>query len=488
MKILLVAPPALWGVKGVGKDGEWSYFDLQKKFLGSNARTFPAEHLGLRSIQAYCREKGYEVEVINGHVLNHLSVEETWSSMEEKRSEMGRVDLVGFTGTLEMFEENIDLAKRVKAKWEETITVLGHDFASLNFGNILKNYQQIDIVIRGEGEYAFTQLASALSSGSSFSEVENIAYRDGSDIRVTPIHEGLDLDLIPFADRGDLPYVIEMGLAPAIFTSRGCLYRCNYCTTGQVASLLKGRNSYRMRSVEKVVDEIEYLINEYDIDWITFVDDLFVGNETNSILRATEFANEIIRRNVKINFKVDCRIDSINDDLFKLLAQAGLKEIFVGIETASDEQLEFYNKIYKRKSKSQFDVIKEKIDTVHKYNISVSPGILTYHPTVTKQQLQLTLELIDYCKYTAPYPLWSTITIYPGTPLYQEYKNGGWLEGEWPYLGWRFADEKAENHYRRVKRAALSNRFDFNAMKDAFMEALYKWDEVEHYEDPIIIW
>lgn len=492
MKILLVAPPSLWGVKGIGKHGEWSFFDLQKRFLGASAKTYPGEHLGLRSIQAYCEQQGIHVEVINGHVFSHLTVDQTWEEMDRIYLELNGIDIVGFTGTLEMFEENIELAKRVKLFWKDTLTVTGHDFASLNYQDILTRYDQFDVIVRGEGEIAFAELAKALSNNTSLNDVPNIVYKSNNNFIVTPMHPGLSLDSLPFPNRGDLPYIKDLGLAPAIFTSRGCLYRCNYCTTGQVASLLKGTNSYRMRTVDKVVDEIEYLINEHDVKWITFVDDLFVANESRSVNRATEIANEILRRGIKISFKVDCRIDSINEELFRLLYDAGLREIFVGIETASDEQLQFYNKTYNRKSKTQFDFIKEKIDIVHKLGISVSPGILTYHPTVTKQQLKLTIELLDYCNYSAPYPLWSTITVYPNTPLYHEYKKAGWLEGEWPYYGWKFADHKAENHYKKVKNAAKEYRFDFEKMREVFIKAIEEWDysecDIVDEEKKLVVW
>lgn len=483
MALLLVAPPTLWGVEGVGKLGEWGYFDLQIKALGPAASTFPGEHLGLRSIQAYCREQGLKAEVVNGHVLRHLSLDETWQAICDVYEAQGGLEIVGFTGTLEMFEENAELARRVKAAWPDTLTVFGHDFASLNYMRLLDENPQFDIVSRGEGEIAFAELGKAVRDKRPLNEVPNIAFRsEAGEIVTNPLHPGLDLDSLPFPDRGDLPHIMEMGLAPAVFTSRGCLYRCNYCTTGQIASLLKGRNSYRMRSIPKVVDEIESLIREYDLKWLTIVDDLFVGNEKHSRERAIEFAEEMIRRGVKIDFKIDVRIDSIEEELFALLAKAGLKEIFVGIETASDEQLAFYGKVYDRGAGSQFDVIKSKLDIVHKLGISVSPGILTYHPTVTRHQLQLTAELLEYCNYRASYPLWSTITIYPGTPLYEEYRQSGVVAGEWPYLGWKFADKKAEIHYLRVKRAAKEHRFDYEAMRKAFLDALDKWDEIEDEE------
>lgn len=477
MGIILVAPPALWGVDGVGMQGSWSYFDLQKQFLGPSAATFPGEHLGLRSMEAYALDHGVEVTVVNGQTSNHRTLDETWSAIEDAVAKMTDVSVIGFTGTCEMYPEVQYLAGRVKDRYPEIPTLVGHDFGTLNARKVLETNPDIDFIIRGEGERSATELAQALRSRGDVSQVPNLIYRrPGGGIAVNPMHSPLDLDAIPVATRGDLAAVTEMGLAAAVFTTRGCPYKCTYCTTGALGDLLPGEPAYRFRSVTRVVDEIETLVTEHGLRHVTVVDDLFVSKQKASQERAVAFAQEIIRRGLQVSLKVDCRIDSVDPAIFGLLARAGLSEVFVGIETSSDSQLENYRKTYSVTATSQESYIREQVGILRDLGIAVSPGIIAYHPKVTREELRLTADLIDFLGYRATYPFWSTIMAYPGTPLYTEYVKADLLDVGWPVPEWRFVDPRASRHYSAVKSAAQDNRFDFEYIRDAFRRGLDSWD------------
>ncbi|OOK73457.1 putative methyltransferase/methylase [Mycobacterium kansasii] len=99
------------------------------------------------------------------------------------------------------------------------------------------------------------------------------------------------------------------------------------------------------KSVDSVVDEITYLVSDFDINFVSITDDLFVSKHPGSQQRAVEFASAILRRGIDVNFMVDIRLDSVVDlDVFRHLHQAGLRRVFVGIETGSYEQLRAYRK------------------------------------------------------------------------------------------------------------------------------------------------
>ncbi|HEY1618681.1 MAG TPA: radical SAM protein [Streptosporangiaceae bacterium] len=449
---------------------------MQKGFLGESAGTFPGEHLGLRSIEASCIARGIEVAVINGQTANHRTLDETWAAIESAAAG-GEPATVGFTGSSELFEEVEDLAGRVRARWPRAKVVLGHDFGTLNAREVLDRYPVIDFVIRGEGEQSYCDLAAALESGADLGGVPGLVYRrDGSRLASTGLHAPLDLDALPPPTRADVPPVLEMGLAAAAFASRGCAYRCNYCTTGALAGMLAGDGTHRYRSVTALADEIEALIRDYGVRHVTIIDDLFVSRQRSSRERARHFAQEIIDRGVDISLKFDCRVDSIEPELFGLLSQAGLREVFIGIESSSDSQLSYYNKTYDPAASSQEDFIRKQIAICHELDIKVSPGIITYHPHVTRDELLLTADLMDFCEYRASYPYWSTIMAYPGTQLYADYARDGLLTGEWPVPGWKFSDKRAERHYRSVKAAAAADPYDYETVRDTFRSELANWD------------
>jgi radical SAM superfamily enzyme YgiQ (UPF0313 family) len=201
----------------------------------------------------------------------------------------------------------------------------------------------------------------------------------------------VDLDTLPWPERTELPTVLREGFAAAVCTTRGCLYRCTFCGTGAVGDLL-GRNRYRSRSVDGVVDEIERLQADFGIEFVSISDDLFLAKHPGSQERARAFADEILRRKLDISFMVDARVDALGDlSLLVHLKRAGLRRIFVGLETGSYEQLISY----RQRHVSAGEDPAARINAVTDLGIEVIPGTIMFHPTVRPDELRQTLHLLE---------------------------------------------------------------------------------------------
>lgn len=440
MSVLLVNPPSLWGVESRGLGGTMSYFEYERSFTDQYwYKSYPGEHLGLMALVAVLRQAGIPVICINGQVELHRGLDQTWQAMQEAGCTMD-VDLIGFSGPCQVFEEIVELARRCRRKWPAATIVFGHQFATLNYRRILSDYPEFDVVALGEGEASILRLAAAAASTRSFDDIKSIAYRgEGGRIQVRmPAVEPLDLDLLPQIARDELPAIMDIGVSPTIYTSRGCPYRCSYCTTGQSAGLLHKRFGYRERSVEPVVDEIERLVRDFSIPHLTIADDLFVAKTPESMARAVEFADEMRRRRIRVPFMLDCRLDSADPEIFRELADAGCYRVFVGIETGSDEQLAFYNKRYG----VSYDVeyVRRRVGGLQDLGIEVIPGILTYHPATTVDELRETLAVIDACQYVSTWQFLCEVFAHPGTTLWNSYKRAGWLTKEWPVPKWELQE------------------------------------------------
>jgi hypothetical protein len=234
MSIILVNPPSLYHMPKFGAQGKLAYFELSRRQLGADGFwSLPGEHLGLRSIQAACAIRGIDVEVINGQVLFHRSTAQTWDAIRASARQNGAPVLVGFSGPCQVFEENLELAAHVKRAWPDCLTVLGHDFATLNYERILGQHPEFDVVCLGEAEDSFPSLADAILNGGD-PAIPGIASRG------RPPHPAsiLDIDKLPWPARGELAPILAAGLSAAVFTARGCPYRCTFCTTGQNAARL----------------------------------------------------------------------------------------------------------------------------------------------------------------------------------------------------------------------------------------------------------
>lgn len=469
MTILLVNPP---GVRGNGR----SYVGAQKLWGPWVYRSMPMEHLGMMSIKAYARAHGVEVATVNGLVAGHVSVEQTWRAMQEAVRGSGVPRLVGLS-CIDTFAEVVWLAQRARQTWDGVQIALGNAIATLNYERILRQYDCFDFVVVGDGEVAFTELAVAVASDAGVEGVAGLARRDAHGRVVCSPSALVDLDELPRAARDELPMVLGDGFSASVFSTRGCPYRCTFCGTGAMSAMF-GRNSYRAKSVDSVVDEIAYLASDFKIEFLSITDDLFVSKHPGSQQRAANFASAMISRGLDVKFMIDIRLDSVVDvDLFKHLHRAGLRRVFVGLETGSYEQLRAYRKQIVNRGQDPA----ETINALLQLGVDVIPGIIMFHPTVRPEELRETARLLRATKYRHPFKLLSRITPYPGTPLYQAYSEAGYLTDEWPLGQWEFVDpEAARVHADVVARIAPSEDITFDEAESFFLARVDQWEDAAH--------
>ena len=193
-----------------------------------------------------------------------------------------------------------------------------------------------------------------------------------------------------------------------ILATRGCPYSCfKYC----VYPLQQGRKT-RQRKPKLIVDELEYWKKKFNVKMFIFRDPVFSINKKHTI----EFSNELIDRNIDVKFVIETHLRILDSDLIKILKQAGLKAVKVGVESYDENVL---------KESGRFSVSKdqqlEKIRELENNNIQVSAMYILGFPTDTDETINKT---IDYSKkLNTTYAQFSVWTPYPGTPVFNEYKD-----------------------------------------------------------------
>ncbi|MGY5055125.1 B12-binding domain-containing radical SAM protein [Streptomyces sp. 900105755] len=427
----------------------------------------------MSSIAAYARTRGIEISTVNGMVAGHASVEETWQAIAARSTPP---QLIGFTN-IDTFDELTWLIERCRREWDDVPIALGHTFATLNYRRILETYPAVDFVVLGEGEVGFTALAESVLGGHDVSTVPGLARRATGGTITATAQTSVPLDDLPWALRDELPTVLREGFAAAVFTTRGCLYRCTFCGTGALSDLL-GRERYRSKSVVGVVDEIQRLAIDHGVNFVSISDDLFLAKHSASQDRARTFADEILRRGLRISFMFDARVDALRDlSLLAHLKRAGLRRIFVGLETGSHEQLVRYRKRHAPAGSDPAVCIRN----VQDLGIEVIPGTIMFHPTVRPDELRQTLRLLKATGYRTPYKLLDRIVPYAGTPLHQEYAAKGILAEDWPIGRWDFTDPHASRMYQRI-RSSLQERPDmgFAEAEELFLGEIARWEAEDH--------
>jgi radical SAM superfamily enzyme YgiQ (UPF0313 family) len=452
MNILLVNPPTLFRRQtgAAWRDCDpaaehMPYYQALFELTAENGRsTVPGEHLGLQSIQSSLEADGHRVTVVDACAELHSSLARTLARIQEHP-----YDLVGFTGPVEVLAENLWLASSLRQSGYSGHITIGHDFATLNHERILSLYDEIDSVVRGEGEVTARELAAALSARTPLSAVRGLTFRDGGRVVVNPSRSVVDdLDRLPPVARPNTRQVMRIGLSPAVYTRRGCPYECAFCTTGAVpkAEGVNGKNRWRRRSAAAVVDELEYLVKDFGVRHVTMVDDLYLTKGSAGSQHAVEVAEEILRRHLTIEYMIDCRVDSIDREVFATLKRSGLRRVYVGVESGDDEVLLAFRKGYASSR------IAERLRVLTELGLDYIPGFIMFTPTATLAGLEQSRQLIGQMDtHKRLLMFFSEATVYPGTPLEHDLRHRGLLRGEFPHYTAEYADPQVSRLRRRMK-------------------------------------
>jgi anaerobic magnesium-protoporphyrin IX monomethyl ester cyclase len=339
------------------------------------------------------------------------------------RSMLNEIDVVAITSLTPQIDHALDVAKM--AKKQGCITILGGYHPTLDPEYVISK-QQVDYVIRGEGEHTFQELINTIDKNSRIGElkkIDGLSFKtsNGEMIHNQERHLESNLDNFPLPMRellGKRKYAGLGALTALVETSRGCPHNCTYCCILRMWRNSGGKITYRTKSIKRIMQEI------YDVDWkndfIFFVDDNFSIN----LKRTNKILDTIIRSGVqhKIYFACQSRVDVLyrNPDLIKKFDKAGFRQIFLGIESVHQQSLDSMNK-----RNTTPIMVKKVVDTLRDRGISVFGGVIIGYPGETKRMV---LQNIQYAKdLRLDVVQFTPITAFPGTPFYEEMKQKGMI-------------------------------------------------------------
>lgn len=301
----------------------------------------------------------------------------------------------------------------------------------------------VDITVYGEGDETFPELVDTLKRNGSLKDIEGICYKkDGRMILNSPRHI-TNLDEVPL-----LPYhLIDMEkylVLPKrkinryfeVISSKGCPFRCRFCQNPTYSHI------WRYKSIPKIIDEVKYLVENYKIDGITFLDDDFCVSRK----RVVNLCKEIIKEKFNIIIRTSARVDQLakfDDNTWSALKEAGFDHFGIGIESGSQRLLDYIQKDITIK---QIHLANEKLK---KYGFAMTYNFMVGFPTESYLDYLKTLELIRYLfwsnrKIIYPINTFNLYTPYPGTSLYDEIARKGFRLPEtfrdWANIDFRHND------------------------------------------------
>lgn len=399
MRVMLINPP----IDSVLEEGN---ANPVTSFLFYNSAP-----LGLLYIGAVLEQAGHDVAAIDA-AAELLNVEKTVARVQEFAP-----DVIGIGSFTVTFDTCKKLGQALKDALPDVPIILGSYHVSLVPEEAMAN-EQFDVGVLGEGEHTMLELVEHYEHGESrLEDIEGIVYRQPEGgFHFTAKRKKLrDLDELPFPARHLLPpniyrpVPVDEHAFPkfAVVTSRGCPHACAFCQ--------KSRSGYRSHSPAYVVDEIEHLIRDFGVRDIAFVDSLFCANKK----RVYAICDEMIRRGVheKISWTCSSRVEVVDEPLLRRMKEAGCWRTRFGVESGSDQVLDFISKgITKEK-------IRAAITAADKVGLRPKAFFMVGHMPDTKETI---LETIEFAKSIPLHDVTVQInTLLPQTPQMDIWRREG---------------------------------------------------------------
>lgn len=337
--------------------------------------------------------EGVEVKIIDAKFEN-LSFDETLKSILEFNPNM-----VGFTAFTNEIKPAGYLAFKVKKENKNITTLIGGVHVTAIPKQTLKEFPNFDMAVVGEGETPLKELClHYLKRGKeNLKEIKGLCFREENDIILTGhAIRILDLDTMP------MPAWDMFKPAPTYFiqTLRGCPFNCQFCMNpnGQVA---------RKRSVENVMFELNYIINNFKPKHISFGDELFSVDmkRTHSLLDA------MIEQKIgeKVTWDVQTHVKFVDQEMFYKFKKANVERVEIGVETGD---VEIMKKMGKGISMSK---ILDAYNFARNAKVPIGTFFIIGQPNESTESINKTIDLA--VKLNPDLPMFGLMTPYPGTEV-----------------------------------------------------------------------
>jgi radical SAM superfamily enzyme YgiQ (UPF0313 family) len=416
-------------------------------------------HLGVCYIGAVLEQDGYNVKIINGETsfVSHYQNEKISIDLEHyfnrlrpdfdafqcifKYVDDFDPDVIGMSFLSPASGAAYITSNGIKDKYPDKILIAGGVHATIIADDVILN-GKFDFAVRGEGEETIKELIKVLSAGEDYQYLKGISYRHNGKVCHNQHRDMIkNLDDVPFPAYHLIHNFNNISVRDTIggiITSRGCPFKCNYCATSSLWS-----RKVRFRSGENIIEELQYHKKHYNLSRTRFQDDTFTLNHEN----VRKICNKL--RLLKIKWSCDTTINCLSKDLMGAMKMAGCYQINIGIESGNRE-------IQKAIRKNlDFDLLEKIVKVAQKAGIIVLGYFLIGFPDETEDMVNDTINLMRKIKVDVP--LWSILTIYPGTEMWTLAEQKGILPGK---IDWskhfhhtsyiRLSDKISDKRYKEI--------------------------------------
>ena len=384
-KVALITPPYHSGV--VESAGTWL-------------------NVGFVYIAGSLRAAGYEVDYYDAMSLWHK-----WPEIQ-KRIEAFKPDVIATTAYTASIVHAVELTRLAKEINPEIITVIGNVHATFCYEELLNDsHETVDFIVRGEGEATLPALLNCLNGGGDPAELPGLAFFRNGRVLATPKAPYIqDLDALPAAwdlvEWSIYTYRAKNNARLAIVSSsRGCQQKCSFCS-----QQLFWAQTWRARSAENFVSELEMLNKKYGVEVAMLADEI----PTFDRERWIRILDLMIERKVGVKLLMETRVDDIlrDADIMGKYREAGVEHIYVGVEAGSQETLDLFKK------DTKVEQSKQAIDLINNADIVSETSFVLGMPEDTPESIAATIELAKH--YNPDMAFFLAIAPWPYAELYPQ--------------------------------------------------------------------
>ncbi len=360
--------------------------------------------LGILAVATPLLRAGYQVRIVDSTITPNFQ-----KTVLAELSDALCLAVSLVTGP--MIRETVQIARAAKALYPDLPVVLGGWHPSLLPDQTLAE-QAVDVVVRGQGEFALLEVIQRLEDRASLKGIEGVGYKEDGRLVFNPSRALRPISEMPpkayhLADFNKYQRLCGRRWAMYI-SSLACPYNCGYCTNAGVYG--RGWNALEP---EQVVEETTDLVTRYRLQLLWIVDDNFLVDRE----RALGIAEGLVRKDAKFDWSIQAStnlVDRFSVEELKLLKRSGLSQIAMGADSGSPKVMKLMGKDFQK-----IETIWAAAEKLHRSGVRPSFNMIFGYPGEGEAEERESVKLImDICRKYPGAEFWTNIfTPYPGAPV-----------------------------------------------------------------------
>jgi len=397
------------------------------------------DNLGLGYLASTLRRCGHRVSVFDFEEDHQQILQAAWSLQPV---------VIGFSLIFQFYVERFRaLMCFLRQHGVAGHFTMGGHFPSLSYEQTLELIPELDSVVRFEGEQTLLELVDVIAAGEDWRAIRGIAWRDGGQVVATPLRPLIeDLDRLPYPERNAAPKAVLGRKVAAMLASRGCARTCSFCSIHVFYRTAPGK-VVRTRRPAEVAREMRVLHEERGITIFLFQDDDFPLFGPVWRRWAGEFLVELHRNNLpgRVIWKINCRADVVDSELFTRMREAGLYLVYMGLESGSEEGLNTLHKQISVEQNVRAVELLKSLDILFQY------GFMMFDPSTTFESV---LDNVRFLRRIvgdgSAGATFCRMIPYDGTPIKDQLLAEGRFRGDVTNPDYDFLDARVERYYEAL--------------------------------------